>query len=72
MQVTDLPLIAVNLIVLDITKVAGDVKLFGKGLTDIPTDVVHSGGLHMVQPCFKPIGESAKLACAGTISKCSR
>ena len=48
------------------TKVMHNIKLFGEGLTNIPMDVVHSGGPCMVQPCFKPVGASAKLAHMGT------
>ena len=56
----------VNLVIPGITKITCNIKLFGEGLTDIPADVIPSGGPHMVQPCFEPIGASAELACAGS------
>ena len=54
-EVADLLPIAVDLIILDVAKVAHDIKLFGEGLAEIPMDVIHSGGPRMVQPCFKPV-----------------
>ena len=66
MEVTDLPLIAVDLVVLDIAKIVCDVEFFGKGLAEIPMDVVNSRRPCMVQLRFKPIRVSAKLAHAGT------
>ena len=58
-EVIDLPLVAVNLIVPDVTKIACGVKFCGEGLTNIPMDVVHSGGPHVVQPQFEPVWVSA-------------
>ena len=58
-EVIDLPPVAVNLIVPDVTKIACGVKFCGEGLTDIPTDVVHSSGPHVVQPQFEPVWVSA-------------
>ena len=65
-EVPDLLLIVVDLIVPDVAKVTCGIELCGEGLADIPMDVVHSGGPHMVQPCFEPIWASTKLACTGT------
>ena len=61
-QLTDRPPGAVNLIIPGATQVSHDVKLFGERLADIPADVVHSGGLCMVQLRLKPFRESTKLA----------
>ena len=65
-EVVDLLLIAVNLVVLDITKIVHDIELFGKRFADIPTDVIHSGGPRMVQPSFEPVRVSTKLTHTGT------
>ena len=66
MEVVDLLPIVVGLIVPDITEISCGIKLCGEGFTDIPTDDVHSGGPHMVQPRFEPVRVSAKLAHMGT------
>ena len=66
MEIIDLPLIVVNLIVLDVTKITCDVELFGERFANISTDVVHSGRPCMVQLSFEPVGVSTKLAHMGT------
>ena len=66
MEVVDLPPVAVNLFIPDITKIACSVEFCGEGLADIPTDVIHSGGPRVVQPRFEPIQASTKLAHMGT------
>ena len=65
-QVVDLPPIVGDLIVLDIAKVASNVKLLSEGFANIPVDVIHSGGPRMVQLFFEPSGVSTKLTRAGT------
>ena len=65
-EVVDLLPIVVDLVVLDLAKITCNVKPFGERFTDIPVDIIHSGRPCMVQPSFKPIRVSTKLACMGT------
>ena len=58
-EVIDLLLVSVNLIVPDVTKIVCSIEFCGEGLTNIPMDVVHSGGPRVVQLRFEPIWASA-------------